>query len=116
MKRVLIVEDSGFQRKTIRKVLAELGYETLEAENGQLGLEAVDREHPDIIITDIAMPEMNGEEMVQELKSRECHIPIIVLSSDIQGSTKEMFVQLGAKDFLSKPIDKDQIASTLAKL
>ena len=116
MKRILIVEDSGFQRKTIRKVLSELGYETLEAENGQLGLEAVDRENPDIIITDIAMPEMNGEEMVKALKDKGCSIPIIVLSSDIQPSTKETFLSLGARDFLSKPIDKDQMATTLAKV
>lgn len=65
-RRILTVEDEGDLRTIITRVLASAGYETMEAENGKVGLEVIFRSPPDLIITDVMMPEIDGVQMVKQ--------------------------------------------------
>lgn len=115
MARILLVDDSRFQRKCIVKMLSELGHEVSEAENGALGLKAAEEIKPDMIISDLLMPEMDGIGLLRGLKSRGCTIPVVVVTADIQECTKQECLELGAKDFLNKPINGVSLEAALNK-
>lgn len=109
MAKILVVEDSLYQRKSIIKNITNWGHEVEAAGNGVEGLKALESFTPDLIITDLLMPEMDGFGFMEKLNDSGNVIPIIVLSADIQASVMEQCKLLGAKDFLSKPLDKAKL-------
>ena len=115
MARILIVEDSGYQRMKIRNALQAEGHETMEAEDGQIGLELVDAHPFDCMLLDLIMPNTDGLEVLQALREREAKIPVIVLTADIQETTREQCFELGAVGFINKPVKADELRSTVAK-
>ncbi|MDH5581068.1 MAG: response regulator [Bdellovibrionales bacterium] len=115
MAKILVVEDSLYQRKGIVRSLTEWGHEVLQAENGSAALKVLENETPDIVLTDLLMPEMDGLGLLNAMNDKGINIPTIVLSADIQTSVKVECSSLGAKEFLSKPLDKAQLQQTLAK-
>lgn len=116
MSKILVVEDSLYQRKGIVRSLTEWGHEVVAAGNGQEALKELEGFTPDVIVTDLLMPEMDGFGLLKALKDKDVTIPTIVLSADIQSSVKEQCTELGAKDFLSKPVDKAELKQSLGKL
>ena len=82
-KKILVIDDSSFQRKWLVKVVLALGHEAVQAANGREGLEKLVEEKPECITVDLNMPEMNGIEFLQELKNRELQTPTIVVTADI---------------------------------
>lgn len=80
-QRVLIVDDDELQRQLLAETLAEEGYHTSTAEDGLAALEAIKPFHPDVILTDLNMPRMDGIELITELRRRESSIPVIVLTA-----------------------------------
>ena len=115
MAKVLVIDDSSFQRKNLCKLLGNIGYQTVVAENGKEGLEMAEVEAPDCIITDLLMPVMSGTDFLRELRARATEIPIVVLSADIQESTRTECMSLGAVAFLTKPINRDELGATLER-
>ncbi|MCU0632946.1 MAG: response regulator [Methanolinea sp.] len=113
MTRVLIIDDSAFQRKILSTTLAAEGCEVIEARNGREGLETGIREHPDIIILDLLMPEMDGFSFLKEWKGKGLSTPVFVFTSDIQTATRTMCLDLGATGFLNKPLKKDELVNIL---
>ncbi|MCO4783998.1 MAG: response regulator [Candidatus Cloacimonetes bacterium] len=109
--RVLVVEDSKTQRIILRQFIKERGYEVLEAENGKEALDIIDSECPDIIISDIEMPEMDGFELTQYLSQhkRLKRVPILIVSSLSNSSAIKNALQKGAVDYVTKPYDVDKI-------
>lgn len=103
MQKILVVDDSLFQRKSICHILAEAGYEVHEAIDGRDGLEKLLAFTPDCILTDLLMPNMDGIEFITELKAGGCLIPIFVLTADIQESRKRICLEMGVDGFISKP-------------
>lgn len=114
MRKILLVDDSSFQRKTVGKMLQAMGYEVIAAENGQVGLEKAESEHIDLIITDLLMPVMDGISYLRGLKSRKLTIPTIVASADVQESSKTECLRLGAKAFLTKPVKEADMKKAIA--
>lgn len=116
--RVLIVDDSPAMRSFIRRVIQLCGagdYEFLEAGNGRQGLELIDREHPDIVLTDINMPEMNGEDLLRELSARDAAAtpPVIVVSTDSTHTRVHNMTELGAAAYLQKPFTPEDMRCVL---
>lgn len=109
MARILIIDDSSFQRGIIRKTLLQAGYETIEAKNGREGLSRAHDDIPDLILLDLVMPEMDGFTVLSELQKEQNAVPVLVLSADIQEMTREQCLALGAAGFLNKPVKADDL-------
>lgn len=104
MPSVLIADDSGTVRKSLVSQFQTEGYTTLEAEDGLETLEKIKNCTPDCVILDLLMPEMGGIEVLKILNKENIEIPVVVLSADIQNTTRETCLKLGAVDFIVKPL------------
>jgi CheY-like chemotaxis protein len=104
MARILLVDDSKFQRKFVSGMLTNLGHVVSEAEDGEKGLQMLETAKPDLIITDLLMPVLDGVSLLRGLNEKNCPVPTVVVSADIQESTKKECLRLGARAFLNKPI------------
>jgi DNA-binding response OmpR family regulator len=117
MYKILVVEDTQNVREEIRDILAIENFEVFEAGNGLEGIEAISKEMPDLIISDISMPEKNGYEFLIELRSnaKTENIPFIFLTamSDISDIIKGK--NLGANDYLVKPLSPDELINVVNK-
>ncbi|HWQ67965.1 MAG TPA: response regulator [Methanospirillum sp.] len=109
MTQILIIDDSLFQRRIISAPLKGGGYEVIEAVNGRDGLEKIIAEKPDLILLDLLMPEKDGYEVLKELQIAQNKIPVIILTSDVQDSTKEACLTLGAQAFVNKPVKSEEL-------
>jgi CheY-like chemotaxis protein len=116
MSTILIIEDSRFTRSSIAKALKANGYEVLEAENGALGLAMILKHSPDIVISDLLMPEMDGFELLETLRSQGSAIPVIIMSADIQETTRSRVLELGARTLLNKPFQGPALMEALQNL
>ena len=115
MAKILIIDDSLFMRMQIKDILEKAGHQTMEASCGEEGLEAVGQA-PDAIILDLLMPGMSGEDVLAGLRQRGVRIPVIVHTADIQDSTRQKCLELGAGAFLNKPPQAQELMAALKKL
>ena len=106
MYKVLIVEDTLAIREEIYDILVMEGYEVFQAENGLIGFELALKEHPDLIVSDILMPGLNGFEMFEKLQTNKktASIPLIFLSAKAEREDIRFGMNLGAEDYLTKPL------------
>jgi CheY-like chemotaxis protein len=114
--RILIVEDHPDTQQGLQQLLQLYGYHVLTANNGQQGLMKASAHLPDLIITDVMMPVMDGIEMVRQLRSSMAfrNTPIIVVSAYITKAAEA--VQVGANDVIPKPIDPDLLVQRIEAL
>lgn len=105
--RILIVNDSQTQLGIYKKTLEDAGYEVLSAENGREGLLRLRSEMPDLVIADLAMPVMDGFEMIKNIKSDEKtrYIPVICISANYTdlASKLKVLVEIGAEEYFYSP-------------
>jgi Response regulators consisting of a CheY-like receiver domain and a winged-helix DNA-binding domain len=115
-KRILIVEDHADTQQGLRQLLQLSGFHVLTADNGQQGLIKACAQLPDLIITDVMMPVMDGIELVRQLRSSVAFrdTPIIVVSAYITDATKVRLT--GANAVISKPIDPDLLLRRVESL
>lgn len=115
---VLIVDDSRTQLYAMEKMLQSTGIETLTAENGKQGILMARHKQPDVVLMDIVMPEINGFQATRYLTRQPDtrHIPIVIISGSDQMSDKAWGLKLGARDYLSKPVDKKQLLLTITRV
>jgi len=115
---ILNVDDSMTMRKIVTLALKGQGHTVLEAENGKLALDILPTQPIDAIILDINMPVMNGIEFLQAIKKLPVFtkIPIIVLTTQGEDALKDQALSLGAKAFMIKPFQKDDLLATLKKI
>jgi two-component system cell cycle response regulator DivK len=104
-KRILVVEDDADNRRIVVKVLTVEGYEVLEATDGRSALATARKEHPDLIIMDLAMPGLDGWQAATQLKSdpKVADIPIIALTAFAMRGDEEKAREAGCDGYLSKP-------------
>lgn len=109
MARILIIDDSTFQRKIVASILTAAQHEVITATNGREGLAAAKTQHPGLIITDLLMPDMDGFLFLQEAKAAGISTPVLILTSDIQTATKDRCIELGAAGVMNKPVKKESL-------
>ena len=117
MYKVLIIEDTLAIREEIYDILLMEGYEVFQAENGLIGFEVAMKEHPDLIISDILMPALNGFEMFEKLQENKktASIPLIFLSAKAEKEDIRTGMNLGAEDYLTKPLNINDLLSAIEK-
>src|ERR1041384_8249999 len=106
--RILIVDDEPQLTRVLRTGLKSHGYEVRAAADGLAGFEAFNDWHPDLVITDLAMPNVDGLELCRRLRAVS-QVPIIVLSAKGEEKTKVEALDLGADDFVTKPFGIDEL-------
>jgi len=108
------VDDSWVTRKFVVKILEENGYvEIVSAGDGLEAIEKIKESIPDCILLDLLMPKLTGEDVLRHLQENKYNIPTIVLTADIQETTKQRCIALGAKELINKPINDKQLLKTL---
>ena len=103
-KKILIIEDEEILRELLKRKLEEVGYRVLTASDGKSGLDLIRKERPNLILSDIVLPNINGFEIMKIVKGDKelKNIPIVVISnSGMQEDIKKSF-ELGAKDYITK--------------
>ena len=115
-KNILIVDDSLFMRTVLKDILKRTGYEIIdEASNGLEAIEKFKQSNPDFVLLDIAMPELNGIEALKEIMSISPEAKVIMCSAlGDRGMVMEA-LRYGAKDFIIKPFQPDQLLESLEK-
>ncbi|MBD1865554.1 MULTISPECIES: response regulator [Trichocoleus] len=114
---VLIVDDKWENRSVIVNLLEPLGFVVVEAENGQCGLEKALQVKPNLIITDILMPVMDGYQFLQEIRQSDSlkTLPVIVSSASVSSMDQQQSLDAGGNDFLVKPVQADDLFQMLRK-
>jgi two-component system chemotaxis response regulator CheY len=114
MAKILVVDDDGMTRELVALHLAIAGYKVETAEDGIAGAEAVKRERPALIISDVNMPRQDGFQFVAGLRENDAvrDIPVIFLTSNAEGEVRGM--KLGAVAYLSKPLMAENLLSLVS--
>jgi len=114
--KILIVDDEPFNLDLLEQELTDLGYTIERANNGSEALKKAESFRPELILLDYMMPDMNGLEVLKELRRRENHVPVVIVTAH---GTIERAVQAmkeGAYDFVPKPFEPDHMALTVQKV
>lgn len=115
MKKILLIEDNAEVRENTSEILQLANYDVITAENGKEGVELAQREHPDLIICDIMMPELDGYGVLHILgkKAETARIPFIFLTAKTDKSDIRKGMTLGADDYLTKPFDDTDLLNAV---
>jgi two-component system KDP operon response regulator KdpE len=114
-RKILIVDDESGLRELVRINLEHEGYGVVQAENGVQGLEAVQGEHPDLVIMDVMMPEMDGWEACRKLREFS-QVPVLMLTARVQSQDIVTGLDSGADDYLLKPFNMDELMARVRAL
>jgi two-component system nitrogen regulation response regulator NtrX len=107
--KILVIDDEPDIQDAIRMILEYEGYRHIPALTGQEGLATIEEEHPDVILLDIKMPNMDGNEVFEILRKKGMVCPVIMISGHASVSTAVDFIKRGAFDFLEKPLERDKL-------
>ncbi len=110
--KVLVVDDEPPIRKLLRMGLATQSYQVLEAPNGKTALELMG-EQPDLVILDLGLPDIQGHELLRQIRSKNESVPIVVLSSRGDEAGKVQALDLGADDYVTKPFGMDELLARM---
>ena len=118
MARILIVDDSPTEMFRFREILSKHGYEVLEATNGADGVTLAQAELPDLVLMDVVMPGVNGFQATRQIsKGKETQrIPVVIVSTKDQATDRVWGKRQGASDYLTKPIDEQQLIDVIKQL
>jgi DNA-binding response OmpR family regulator len=118
MNKILIIEDESETRDMFLEALREEGFEAIGAENGRVGIQKTQEYLPDVVICDVAMPELNGNQVLASLRqnSTTATIPFIFLTATTDESQRYQAIHLGANDYLTKPCTIEKLLEAIAKL
>ena len=117
MKTVLIVDDSSIMRRIMKNILTKNGYEVVgEAADGKTGVKKYKDLRPDIVTMDVVMDEMDGLEALSRIMGENPDASVVMVSSMGQEIMVRDAIVLGAKNYLLKPFDEQQVIAALGKL
>ena len=113
MSTILIVEDDASFRRILEYRLTEAGYNTTVAEDGEKALELFSEHRYRVVLTDLNLPELSGEEVLKQIKQQSPDTPVIILTAfgSIESAVEAM--RLGAFHYLTKPVSCDELLSTM---
>ena len=116
-KKILVVDDAVFMRTTVSNALKKAGYEELiDAGNGAQAVEQFSKEHPDLVIMDITMPEMDGLQALKAIKEIDPGAKVVMCSAMGQEAMVIEAINLGALDFIVKPFKPDRLLKTVSTI
>lgn len=116
-KKIMIVDDAAFMRMMIKNSLTGNGYTNIiEAGDGQIAFETYKTEKPDLVIMDITMPNMDGIQSLQAIKSYDANAMVVMCSAMGQEAMVVDAIRFGALDFIVKPFKPDRILQTVKKI
>jgi two-component system, chemotaxis family, chemotaxis protein CheY len=116
MAKILIVDDSAFARRSIKRILTGAGYEIMEASSGQQAVDLAEKVLPDVITLDLLMPGLSGLETLKLLKSVTPKSKYAIITADIQTTTREELLKEGAHVFINKPCSETDLLEVIKKL
>ncbi|MBF0100403.1 MAG: response regulator [Desulfobacterales bacterium] len=102
---ILLIEDEPELKDVLCKILEEEGYDILKAENGKDGVDLFHQHHPDLVITDLRMPQKDGLYVINEVVQSKRGVDVIILTGHIYIDEAIKCIQMGAYDFMRKPLD-----------
>ena len=116
MALVMVVDDSGYARRTHRRILESAGHAVVEASTGMEAIEGFFVHRPDLVLLDLSMEDMGGLDVLQKLRELESGARVVVISADVQRSTSHRVAEAGALRFLGKPVSADELLATVSAL
>ena len=117
MKTALVVEDNENNMELITFILESNGYQALRAENGKKGVNKAVTEHPDFIILDIQLPDIDGTEVLHQIHdSGDTKTPIIAMTSHAMAGDREKLLAAGCTGYIEKPIDPQKVISQIKQI
>jgi len=114
-RKILIVDDTAVNRMVVREVLDPLGFVIAEAEDGEQGIAEYQEFRPDLIITDLMMPKLDGFELARQIRQEDSKVIIIASSASVMESEQDRSIVSGCNDFLPKPVDMEQLLGRMQK-
>jgi signal transduction histidine kinase/CheY-like chemotaxis protein len=117
-QKIIVVDDRWENRSVISNLLEPIGFEMIEAQDGQEGLDKIYELRPDLIICDLAMPIIDGHEVIKKLRQENLfqNIPIIVSSASVFETDRQKSIDAGANDFIPKPIQSHILLNSIKQL
>lgn len=115
-QRILIAEDIEENRHALKLLLKLAGYDSLEAADGREAVAVALREQPALVLMDLSLPELDGLDAVRELRAANAKMPIIIVSAYDDPETRARAHVAGANDYVTKPLDFDQLKQRMATL
>jgi two-component system chemotaxis response regulator CheY len=117
-KAILTVDDSPSLRMVLREALTGAGHKVVEAEDGLAALEWLETHQPQLVITDITMPRLDGLALIERLRSREAmrDLPILVLTTESAPASKARARAAGATGWIAKPFDPEKLNSAIRRV
>jgi two-component system cell cycle response regulator DivK len=112
---ILYVEDNLDNRLLVRRVLQSEGYQVIEAENARKAFDIIQDSHPDLILMDINLPEMDGYTLTSLIKTSPVlqDVPIIALTANVMKGDRERTLEAGCDGYIQKPIDVDNLPAQI---
>ncbi len=114
-KKIVIIDDEPEICKAVTEYLNDVGYSAFYALNGEDGLKVIEKEFPRLILLDIGLPGMDGIQIMREINSRFPHVAVIVLSGHKDNETVAKMIELGACEYITKPINLETLANQFIK-
>ena len=116
-KKILIADDAAFMRMMLKKILEEGGFEVVaEAENGAQAIEKYKELKPDLVISDMVMPEKGGIDVIKEVLAEAPEANVLICSAIGQQALVIEAIQAGAKDYIVKPFEQANVLETVNKI
>lgn len=116
MRKILIIDDEALVRNYVRRALASRGWAVSEMDNGAAALDLLGRENFDLVICDLKMPDMRGEEVVRRIRQRLPAVKVIVITGSVSNVTTPIVPGVEVDGFLVKPFGIDEIRDLADKI
>lgn len=118
MAKILVVDDSPSEMIKFKDILSRHGHDIIEAKDGETGCQIAIDEQPNVVLMDIVMPEMNGFQATRKItrEPKTAHIPVVIVSTKNQETDRVWGMRQGAKEYLTKPIDENELMAVLARV
>lgn len=110
---VLIVDDDDLIRDNLGSILERSGFQVITAANGQQALEILAKQRPDILVLDVLMPNMNGRDLLRQLRQKSDWLPVIMLTQVGDAAERAMALEEGADDYINKPFDIHELIARI---
>jgi two-component system, chemotaxis family, chemotaxis protein CheY len=116
VRKILVVDDSETIRQRVAGALEQAGFAVATAQDGIEGLQRIQEEKPAMVILDVNMPRMSGLDMLDSIDVKTSGIPVLLLTTEVQPALMARAKKAGAKGWMVKPVDVDQLVETVRKV